>query len=464
MSDARTFARVETGSVQVDQILAGGFPANSINIVMGQPGTGKTIFAEQLLFHNAHGDRPSLYLTTLSEPMSKAVTYAQQFGFFDMSKVGSSVVYDDIGALLLEHGPEALFSRVKEAIKEMSPQLIVIDSYRAIHDLATAPGEMRRVIAELAGLLSAYQTTTFLLGEYTATDIDRYPEFAVADSIVELARNPLGVRDDRFFRVLKLRGSEYSEGQHAFRITETGLRVFPRLISPQSPADYTVSTERVPSGVEGLDPILGGGLWEGSTTLVLGPTGSGKTTIALQFALEGVRRNEPTLFVHFQENPSQLRQLIANLGVDVADAEHRGLHLLYTSAVELQIDSLVVEIFDLIRSHGIRRVVVDAIGDLSAAANDPQRLHDYLYALDQHLAVRGVTSMMTLETVEDGAGRLVHGASEQRFSYLSDNVIVLSLPTPERVARTLRVIKTRRSPHEPGLHTFEIGERGARII
>ncbi|HEX5438797.1 MAG TPA: ATPase domain-containing protein, partial [Gemmatimonadaceae bacterium] len=442
----------------------GGFPANSINVIMGQPGTGKTIFAEQMLFHNARGDRPMLYLTTLSEPMAKAMSYVQRFRFFDAAKLGSVVMYDDLGALLAQQGPQALVARLKDEIKTHSPQIIVIDSYRAIHDLATSRGEMRRVITELAGLLSAYETTTFLLGEYTREDIPQFPEFAVADSIVELARSPLSTRDERFFRVLKLRGSEYREGQHAFRITDAGLDIYPRLVSPPMPKEYRVSRQRMPWGVSGLDPLIGGGLWQGSTTLLLGPTGSGKTTMALQFALEGFRRGEPALYVNFQENPSQLRRLIADLGTDVDDAERQGLHLLYKSPVELQIDSIIVEIFALMQSQGIRRVVVDAVGDLSAAATDPQRLHDYLYALEQHFAVRGVTSVLTLESEVDTGAQTRHTPQEQQLSYMSDNVLLLSLPTAERSARTLRVIKTRRSPHEPGLHTFEIGHRGVRVI
>ena len=459
--DTTVFPRIHTGIAAADEILSGGFPANSINIVMGQPGTGKTVFAEQLLFHNASGDRPLLYLTTLSEPMWKVVSYVQRFAFFDAAKMGSQVVYDDLGSVLVQRGPHALVEHVKEAIKTVSPQLIVIDSYRAIHDLSTTPGDMRRVIAALAGLLSAYETTTFLLGEYVQADIPHYPEFAVADSIIELARNPLGSRDERYFRVLKLRGSSYKEGQHAFRITDAGLEIFPRLVTPAVPSDYRVSAVRVPSGVDGLDPIMGGGLWEGSTTLVLGPTGSGKTTMALQFALEGVRRGEPTLFVNFQENPSQLRRLVDQLGMEFDDATRRGFHGLYSSPVELQIDSIVVEIFEMIRRQEIRRVVMDAVGDLSSAASDPQRLHDYLYALQQHFTVRGVTSMLTLES---SAALDMQRSHEQALSYMADNVLSLSLPAGSPMARNLRVIKSRSSPHEPGERTFEIGDRGVRLL
>jgi circadian clock protein KaiC len=280
------FSRIKTGNPQADEILGGGFPCNSINILMGQPGTGKTIFAEQLLFHNAKGERPLLYVTTLSEPMNKVVSYVQRFDFFDPGQLGGVIQYEDLGPALSEHGPGALTDWLKDAIKTRSPKVIVIDSFRAIHDLAMSTDDTRRFMSNIAGLLSAYDVTAFLLGEYTQDDIRQFPEFAVADAIVELARQPRSSRDERFMRVLKLRGSSYREGQHAFRITDAGLELYPRLVAPRVPEKYESSVDRIPTGVHGLDDILGGGLLTGSTTLVVGMTGSGKTTLALQFALE----------------------------------------------------------------------------------------------------------------------------------------------------------------------------------
>ena len=230
--------RVQTGNRQADSILGGGFPENSINIVMGDPGTGKTIFAEQMLFHNADGERPLLYITTLSEPLSKVVSYVQRFSFFDIDRIGKDIQYEDLGRALSDHGPEALLTWLDDAIKTRSPRIIVIDSFRAIHDLAMAVDDMRAFMSRFAGLLSAYDVTAFLLGEYTRADVGRLPEFAVADSIVELARQPLTARDERFFRVLKLRGSSYREGQHAFRITGDGLALYPRLVAPRIPEHY----------------------------------------------------------------------------------------------------------------------------------------------------------------------------------------------------------------------------------
>jgi len=453
--------RMSSGNPEADHILGGGFPANSINIIMGHPGSGKTIFAEQLIFHNAADDRPILYLTTLSEPLAKVVRYLQGFHFFDEEKLGTQVMYEDVGPQLAREGAGALIPVLQEAIRTLAPKIIVIDSFKAVHDLAPTAAERRRMVYEMTALLTAYGTTAFLLGEYTEDDILSYPEFAVADGIVELSRHRLGNRDERYFRVYKLRGSQYLEGAHAFRITASGLDVYPRLVSPQMPVGYEPAAERLSIGVEGLDAMVDGGLWRGTTTLLAGPSGAGKTTIGLQFAFEGARRGEPTLYMSFQENPTQLMRTIRGLGADVEELRAQGLDLVYASPVELQIDSIIVDLFRRIERGGVRRLVLDAVGDLASAATDPQRLHDYLYALVQHLAVRTITSVLNFETT----GNSVAGSGmQQAMSYLSDNVLLLTLDGEDRTRRALRVVKTRGSAHDTRVREIAISASGLSVL
>lgn len=453
--------RVSTGNADADAILGGGFIADSVNIIMGAPGTGKTLFAQQLALHNADPERPVLYFTTMSEPLSKVVTYLQQQAFYDERKIGTAVRYEDLGQTLAERGIAALAARLRDAIKQLSPSIIIIDSFKVVHDLSTSAAELRQALADLAGLLSAYATTTFLLGEYTEEDVARYPEFAVADGIVEFARRKRSNSDDRYVRVSKLRGASYREGLHGFRITGAGLEFFPRLVSPEFPKGYALSFERIPTGVAGLDAMLGGGVWRGSCTLVAGPTGAGKTTTALQFCLEGVRRGEPILYLNFQENPTQLSRLVQSLG-GLGGAD--GLwHAMYTSPVELQIDSLIGRAFRLIQATGIRRVVVDGIGDLLVAAGDPQRVHDYLYAFTQHLARSEVASLLTLETgmgVRARAGSLTEGL---HFSALTDCIVLLDVEARDRLHRTVCVLKARGSAHDLRIRGLEITPEGIRI-
>jgi circadian clock protein KaiC len=427
---------------------------------MGEPGTGKTLFAQQLVFHNAGGERPILYLTTLSEPLAKVVKYLQGFEFFDEAKLERDVVYDEVGSELAAAGIAALVPKVKERIKTLSPKIIVIDSFKALHDISPSIAEMRRVVHDLAGLLTAYETTTFLVGEYSQEQMAILPEFVVADGIVELLRHEAGMRDDRYFRVRKLRGSAYREGRHALRLTGSGVKIYRRLVTPRVPPDYSVPRARLSTGVAGLDAMIGGGLWQGTTTLLGGPTGAGKTTIGLQFVLEGLRLGEPGLYIHLEENPTQLSYLVQGFGADPSASD---LHLLYHSPVELQIDSLVDDMFRLIRTRGVKRLVIDAVGDLVTAARDAQRLHDYLYALSQHFAVTGVTAVFTFETARPG---ITGGyAIDAPFSHLSDNILLLELRIEEdSTRRELRVLKTRGSAHDPRVRQVKITGDGLAVV
>ncbi|HEY8258315.1 MAG TPA: ATPase domain-containing protein [Gemmatimonadales bacterium] len=461
MSDG--LRRVTTGNVGADAILGGGFPANSINIVMGAPGTGKTMFAQQLAVHNADPERPVLYLTTLSEPLAKVVTYLQQLTFYDENKIGSAIRYEDLSDALMEHGVGVLVSRLRDAIMQISPSIIIIDSFKAVHDLSTSVAEMRRFVADLAGLLTAYDTTTFLVGEYEEEEIGRYPEFAVADAIIEFARHKRSNSDERYARVSKLRGASYREGLHAFRVTSGGLEFFPRLVSPEFPRDYRPSPEKISTGIAGLDAMLGGGLWRGTTTLVAGPTGAGKTTTAIQFCLEGIRKGEPILYMNFQENPVQLGRLVQSLGGELDDSMDERWHAIYTSPVELQIDSLIGGAFAMIKEKGIRRVAVDGVGDLLLAAGDPQRVHDYLYALTQHFARNGVSSLLTFETglgIRTQPGNIT---DQLHFSALTDCIILLDLERVDRLRRSACVIKARNSAHDLAIREIEITAKGLEI-
>lgn len=447
--------RISSGNANLDLILGGGFPANAIHVVMGAPGTGKTILAEQLAFQNATSDRPALYLTTFSEPLPKFLSFLQEYAFADPSRIGTDVIYDNLGGTLERH-PERLSERVGELLQQHRPKVLVIDSFKAIADVMPDTVTWRRELYHLAGLLSAYSATSLWVGEYTAEMTARLPEFAVADGIVELSRTQRGARDFRFLRVLKLRGSGFLNGLHAVRLTKAGLHVYPRLVTPAVALDYHPIEERVNSGVEGLDAMIETGWLRGTSTLVRGPSGAGKTLLCVQFLIEGVRRGEPCLLVNFEESPVQLARTMKHMGWAPEDLLKAGrIDLFYTSPVELQIDTIIGELFDRIRTQGVRRLAFDGLADLAITADDPLRIRDYLFALTQQLAVDRITSMFTIQ--ESGTGQSI---DLPEVSYLGDNVVRLEMSLGEDLSRTIRVLKSRGSAHDGRRHPLVIGRGG----
>ena len=366
---------------------------------MGAPGTGKTLFAQQLALHNAGSDRPILYLTTLSEPLAKVVTYLQQTAFYDESKVGSSVLYEDLGSALVEQGIGALVSRVREAIRRSSPKIIIIDSFKAVHDLSTSTAEMRRVVSDLAGLLTAYETTTFLVGEYSEEEVARYPEFAVADAIVEFARRKRNSSDERYVRVSKLRGASYREGTHGFRITAAGLEFYPRLVSPDFPPDYNQTARARIHWDRGAGPACSEVASGAAIALWWpGPPDRERLPAPSSSASRASGRGSPSCTSTSRKTRLSWGSSFESLGGGLPERSGP----LWNTTTPLRSSSRSTASSGR-RSPGsartaFSRVALDGIGDLLTASGDPQRVHDYLYALSQHLAQKRVSSLLTFET------------------------------------------------------------------
>jgi circadian clock protein KaiC len=453
--------RVKTGNPNLDEVLHGGFPANTINVVMGAPGSGKTILAEQLVFWNATAAAPALYLTTLSEPLDKFVQHGQTYSFFDSARVGETVFYEDLGAMVRDRGIGALPEIVTELLAQRKPRLIIIDSFKALTELIETARERRTILFDLASVLTAYKCTTFFIGEYASEMMTDLPEFAIADSIVMLLKQSTGVSEQRFLRVEKLRGSGSSPGMHLFNISEEGIVLFPRLLTPEISPVYTSSPERINTGIGGLDDMIEKGFLAGSTTLVAGPTGSGKTIIGLHFIREGVANNEPGVYVGFQENPVQLARVMRNFDWDPeALLNERVFEMMYRSPVEMHLDSVASELFNRVREGRVKRVVIDAIGDLKKSSADMQRFSEFMYALTQWFATRNVTCLLLYELQNLFETPRI---SDQEISNISDNIILLNYTRGVEMERRVRIIKTRGSAHDHREHTLQINSAGVSI-
>jgi circadian clock protein KaiC len=446
--------RLSSGHARLDGMLGGGLPANAINVLIGLPGAGKTILAQQYVFANATPERPALYLSTVSEPLEKIIRYGQTLDFFVPEAVGRAVFYEDLGAILNERGLEAVAERIGELIRARKPGVVVIDSFKALSAYADATA-FRRFLHELAGRLSAFPTNCFWVGEYAEDAIADAPEFAVADTVISLSTARTGDRETRTLRVLKLRGGSASSGAHAYRITSNGIDVFPRLADPVAFDEYELSDVRISSGIAALDELLAEGYWPGASTLCAGPSGAGKTLMGLHFIFNGARDGDPGLIASLQENPVQLERIVRGFGWTL---EEPAIELMYRSPVDVYIDEWVYELLETVERIGARRVLIDSLSDLQSAAPDPTRFREYMYSLSQRLSRQGVSLFMTSELPDlFRVGRL----SEFGISHLSDNVVLLQYVRDSAVVRhAVTVLKTRASYHQPGIREFTITPDG----
>jgi circadian clock protein KaiC len=301
------------------------------------------------------------------------------------------------------------------------------------------------------------------VGEYTAEEVAYAPEFAVADGIVYLADEPFGRFDQRWLRVLKLRGTQYLMGKHSFRISTRGLEVFPRFESlaglPRGPR----TGERLSVGVTGIDEMVGGGLPAGSATLVAGPSGSGKTVLGLQFVSEGIRRGERCLYLSFQQSEAQLVARGEAFGWPFGEAVASGLlQIRHLEPVEISLDAVGAELRRAaIDEHPMKRVVVDSLAELEPAARGTARFPDYLSALTGLFAAVGATTVLTSETTAffGPSFELSHG-----LAFVADNVILFRYAELEsEVRRALAIVKVRDGDHIRDIVEVEIGPTGLTV-
>jgi circadian clock protein KaiC len=449
--------RLSSGNDRLDQILNGGLLKNAINLIVGVPGSGKTILSQLFAFHNATPQYRALYLSTLSEPLDKILRFGETLKVFDPKAVKDGrVIYEDLGQVLGSDGLENILATVERFIKEIRPGILVIDSFRAFHAVSSDATAFRRFLYGLTRLLSATATTAVWNAPYTRDQAPEEAEFAVADSIIALDIKQTGSREMRVLQVLKLRGSSYRSGEHAYRITDAGFDVFPRLADPQDRAPYELASARSSTGIDALDKVLGeGGYWSGSATMVAGPSGIGKTLMGLHFLFRGAEAGEPGIHATFQENETQLIRVAKSFGWSFKDS---GVHILSRSVVDILIDEWVYQLLDLIEKTGARRIVIDSLPDVMVAAADPTRFREWMFSLTQRLERAGISMMMIVEVPELFQLRRI---SEQGLSHLADNVVLLQyVQEGPELARALTILKTRAMHHHPVIHRYEITEKG----
>ena len=449
--------RLPTGNKRLDEILNGGLLKNAINLIVGVPGSGKTILSQQIAFYNATVERPALYLSTLSEPLDKILRYGESLTFFDRTAIiERRVVYEDLGQQLGESGLEEILDTVDGHLRQVRPAIVVIDSFRAFNAMASDVGSFRQFLYGLVRRLTAAATTSIWNAPYTREQAEAEAEFAVADGIIALDIQQMAEREVRVVQVMKLRGSGYRSGEHTYRISQDGLEVFPRLAEVQVDSGYRLSRKHSATGIAALDDLLGdGGFWEGATTLIAGPSGIGKTLMGLHFLYHGAEAGEPGILATFHENETQLSRIVSSFGWSI---ENPGVHILARGVVGMNIDEWVYELLDLVEKTGASRVVIDSLGDLDVAAGDRIRFREWVFSVTQRFTRAGVSLMFIVEVPDLFQLRRI---SDEGISHLADNVILLQyVQEGPELTRALTVLKTRAMQHRPIVHRYEITGRG----
>lgn len=461
MSERRTERTFSTGLPALDLIFRGGIPAYAVSVIAGEPGTGKTILAQQLLFANATPERKAIYLTTISESPMKAARYQSAFSFFDPARFGETVIYMDIGQTIRKQGLAAALDVITDALRELQPYVVVIDSFKAIHDLAGSMQEMRTFVYDLAIELSAMQTTTFLVGEYTTDDIARMPEFAVADGIIWLYSELRNDQQLRFLRVLKMRGVNHLTGAYNFTIRQSGLELY--TLAEEAIRPDAVRGSQISSGLPELDQLLRGGIPSGTPLLLTGAAGTGKSTLALQYLYQGVvASGDAGVYFSYEETPEQIILNAARFGWDLRPLlEQHKLRLEYAPLSLVNANEQTLRIRDVITELGATRAVLDSLTMLLHRIERPDIVRQLVYQLTTVFRNAGCTALLISDPPVGTPALSRYGVEES----IIDGVIILRIRAEERARlRTLEIYKLRGVDHASGEHTLKITSRGIQLF
>jgi circadian clock protein KaiC len=452
----------------LDEILGGGIPEFSFNLIAGQPGSGKTTLAHQIAFANATAQKPALYFTVLGETVMKMLRYQQQYSFFDISRVNKDIRFSNLSDLVLERDLEKVLEQIIKEVTASNPGIVVVDSFRTL--VRESVGEaneikMQSFIHRLSEFLINWEATTFLLGEYAVEDIRDNPVFTLVDGIFWLSQVTERNSVVRKLQLVKLRGQASVPGLHTVRINSAGLEAFSRTLGLMGNKTLLARRRRLSIGTPELDKMLGGGVLEGDSLLVAGPSGTGKSALATQFIAEGLKHGEPGIMAIFEERPQGYTQRASTFGLKLKKAQEKGLlETLYLRPLDLSVDETMREILDAIKRIGARRLVIDSLVgfEMALAPSFRADFRESLYRMIGALTGAGVTILSTVE-VEDTFTGLPF--SHYAISFLTDDIIRLRYAEIDgQLRKVVMIVKMRGSNHSKDIREYVITEKGLVVI
>jgi len=462
-SPPASFDTVPTHIPGLDAVLRGGLLRSGVYMVEGLPGAGKTILGNQICFaHAAHGGSV-VYLTLLSESHARMLTHLRPFTFSNPDVIGDSLYYMNGFQTLENEGLSGLLELIRGAVRDRHTTLLVLDGLATARDLIDSALNLRRFIQQLQLLLETISCTALLLTRPAQDRGDA--EHTMVDGIIELRNERGEAIAQRLLTVPKFRGKETLQGDHSFVIAADGIAVFPRIdvlyatSTPASTDDWTP----MPFGIPRLDAMMGRGILTGTTTLLLGASGTGKTLFGLSFLAAGARAGQQGLYFGFAETPSRLVAVADRLGLGLGRAvEGDTLDLLWQPLFGQILDALAQRLLDAVEQRGVRRLFIDGLGGFRQAAPSRERFNHFLAALTNELRTRGVTTVVSLETPE------FYGASPtipiDTGAALFENVVFLrGVESRARSARLVTIMKMREGEYDDAIREYRITERGIEI-
>ena len=463
MKAAASLGRLQTGVRNLDAILCGGLVRGTLSVLRGTPGSGKTILAHQIAFHNAAADFPILYFNTLSEPAARTIQTMSQFAFFDATKVNRDVHFIDLGSTLQIRGIAGAFDVIRENLLALKPGLVVIDSYRSFDDLSLSNAAFREFTYELAVQLLAWQTTTLLLGEYESGDESRGPLFSVADGLISMSQSFTAGEQRRILRVDKMRGTAHSLDAHSFIIGPRGIDIYaPRVTIHRLPRLLEDVEARCKTGITKLDQLLGEGIPRGSSLLVSGVAGTGKTVFGLEFIYRGVALGEKGIIFSFEETPERLLATCRGLGWDLQSAIDAGdVAIVFIAQPDILVDRDLSMIQERVQAMGAKRVALDSMSVFLHRIVDPQLAREKVFQLTSIVQNAGAVGFFATD-IPYGSTQISRFGVEET---VVDGVIILQCAEEgaER-HRYVEVYKLRNTAHLNGRHSFLIGRGGLQIF
>lgn len=462
--------RASTGIPGLDEILNGGVLSNHSYLLVGAAGTGKTIASIQwLLDGRARGER-GLYVT-LAEPVENITRNISSFGWTldGIDVVDLNPLVDHAGENVEEYSVFApsevertpMWQGIYDAVRQMKPQRVVVDSVTQLRYLSTDDYQFRKQILALVGFLCQSDCMSFLTFE--PSELERETSIALAvDGIIRLRMevSPNRIAALRSVQVEKLRGSGFMTGLHPLRFTDEGIIVFPHRI--EEPGDLRPGAHLLSAGVDDIDALLGGGLESGTTTIVSGPSGAGKTTLGMQFMSEAVRAGHRAIVYTFEEAPGSIVERCNSIGMRVTEQLDSGmLEVVRVNPMELYPDEFLAMLRTAVRERNYRTVMIDSLRGYELAMSEYGVAIAHIQNMVTFLNREGVTTLITNE-IEEITGPLL--ATGLGVSYTVDNIILLRYAEHRNeVIKVIACLKKRHSPFETMLREFRITPQGIQV-